>query len=198
MEDKKNKTSRRAFIAGFVGLFAGFSIASISISPLQRLTSLWFRIANNPKTLTNVEVKLYGLAKGETMAVTWQGETIYVLRRTDEIIASMKTASDDLYYNANSKGDALPNNFDRRLRSSNPEYLIVNGMCTHLGCPTTPVMPETDEYFTEGGFFCGCHGGRFDFSGRVLAGTPPPKNLKIPPYHFKDEHTLVIGQGENG
>ena len=195
------KVSRRNFVFGTLGVvggfIGGFYTAVPSTPALQRLTRFWLRIANNPKTLTNVEVSVIGLAKGETMAATWQGKTIYIVRRTDEMIASMETASDDLYSDASSKRDVLPSDYSNKLRSLNPEYLVVNGMCTHLGCATSPVTPGELDYFPEGGFFCGCHGGMFDLSGRVLKGTPPPKNLFVPPYYFKDEDTIVIGQSES-
>ena len=198
MENKQKNKGRRGFLFGILGFFVGYITALASIPSLQHLTSLWFRIANNPKTLTNVEINLFGLVKGETMAVTWQGKTIYIIRRTEEMITAMESAPDEIYVDTYSKLDNLPSNFSNKLRSLNPNYLVVNGMCTHLGCATAPVLPGKLEYFPEGGFICGCHGGKFDLSGRALAETPPPQNLYVPPYYFKDENTIIIGQSENG
>ncbi len=195
-DESKKKTTRRVFLVGGIGVVAGFCVAAFSIPSLQKLTSLWFRIARNPKTLTNTEVDLQGLQPGETMSTVWNNRPIYILRRTPEMIENVKNLTDSQIRFVNFEMKELPQGTDPILRSKEPEYLVVDGLCTHLGCSLAPMQPGQSELLPIGGFFCGCHGGRFDLAGRVLHGTAPPENLIVPPHYYKDATTLVIGQND--
>jgi len=191
MEANK-KSTRRNFIFGTIGFLGGYTAAAFTIPSFQRLTSLWFRIIRDPSTLTNVEVNISSLSPGESMATTWKNRTIYIVRRTPEMLASLETDM-SLFYDPTSSNSAQPEKANNKTRSLIPEYLIVDGTCTHLGCPINPVMPGTNSNLPLGGFICGCHNGKFDLAGRVYRGTPPPANLEVPPHYFKDENTIVIG-----
>lgn len=114
------------------------------------------------------------------------------MHRTPEIVASLEKDM-SLFYEPMSVNSAQPENVDNQTRSINPQFLVVDGTCTHLGCPINPVMPGDSEYLPSGGFVCACHGGKFDLAGRVYKGTPPSANLEVPPHFYKDKNTIVIG-----
>ena len=193
MASEKFKCGRRQFLAGAIGAIGGYAIASETIPALRHLVRLQFEIARNPKKLTNTEVSLFGLAPGQTMAAAWNNNTVYIMHRTQQEIGALETSKVQLA-DPDSDVPNQPTFAKNPLRSLKPEYLVVTGMCTHLGCSIAPVKAGEYPFIPEGGFYCACHGGLFDLAGRVYMGTPPPTNLQVPPHHFKDEHTLIIGQ----
>lgn len=187
---------RRSFLIGIIGALAG-SATTIALTPLlQRLTGFWINTLRNPKTVTNTEVNLSSLRVGETMAADWNGNVIYILHRTPEMIAEIENDIPRHLADPNSEtgNNPLPKNSLPKFRSLTKKFLVVNGMCTHVGCPTEPVISGQIPRLPTGGFYCACHGGMFDAAGRVLTSVPPPQNLFVPPHYFKDEHTLVIGE----
>ena len=99
----------------------------------------------------------------------------------------------------NSELSVQPNFAKNTFRSIKPEYLVVEGVCTHLGCAPIEkfaIAPADMGPDWEGGFFCPCHGSKFDLSGRVFSGVPAPSNLRIPPHHYENETTLIIGENQ--
>ncbi|MEM7611246.1 MAG: ubiquinol-cytochrome c reductase iron-sulfur subunit [Pseudomonadota bacterium] len=142
-----------------------------------------------------VEVNVASLEPGQMTRKQWRGRTVYVLRRDQEMldrIERMKPLLADPDSAASTQPDYTANDF----RSVRPEVLVVFGQCTHLGCAPAPrfdVQPADlgDDWL--GGFFCACHGSKFDMAGRVFAGVPAPTNLEIPPYRFIGENIIEIG-----
>ena len=122
---------------------------------------------------------------GQMVVVEWRGKPVYVLRRTPEQIAGL-TSIDDSLKDPNSDGSDQPAYISGAPRSLNEEYLVVVGLCTHLGCVP---LGEKGDYKA---WFCPCHGSHYDTSGRVRKG-PAPKNLEIPKYEFVDNNTIKIG-----
>ncbi|MDH3510591.1 MAG: ubiquinol-cytochrome c reductase iron-sulfur subunit [Gammaproteobacteria bacterium] len=190
--DSEIRPKRRSFLLAAFGFATGFVVAALSIPSFQKLTRLWFRIANDPSTLTNVEVDIRELPPGETMAVTWKNRLVYVVRRTPEMLTAMQS-NDSQLLDPDSEYSQQIEGAQNDTRSLNSEVLVIDGMCTHLGCPVMPIAPGAKDWLPNGGFYCGCHGGKFDLAGRVYNGTPVPQNLQVPPYFFKDENTIVIG-----
>jgi ubiquinol-cytochrome c reductase iron-sulfur subunit len=147
-----------------------------------------------------VQVTLDGLDPGQLLKVQWRGQTIGILRRTEETLSLLPEVDSELKdpESQASEQPAFAQNEDRALRS---EYLVVNMHCTHLGC-VPQVIPEVGpqpfEENWKGGFFCPCHKSKFDMAGRVYKGVPAPTNLRIPPYSFIDETTLIIGVNPEG
>jgi ubiquinol-cytochrome c reductase iron-sulfur subunit len=135
---------------------------------------------------------------GQMTAINWRKQQIYVVRRTPEMLASLKKA-ESLLKDPNSEDSDQPEYARNEVRSRNPEYLVIIGTCTHLGCLPKPrferAIPELGADW-PGGFFCPCHGSKFDMAGRVFEGSPASVNLRIPPYSFRDENTLVVGVDE--
>lgn len=136
---------------------------------------------------------------GAMITVAWRGKPVYIVRRTDESVALLDTLADRLKDPANDNKDQQPAYADNVARSRKTDVAVIEGVCTHLGCAPKfhpEVKPEPFDAEWKGGFFCPCHGSRFDLAGRVFKGSPAAANLKIPPHSYLDENTLVIGVDE--
>lgn len=150
-----------------------------------------------------VEVDISGLAPGQLLRVEWRGKPVWVLRRTPEMLASLPSVEPKLADpDSQRTGYPTPPYAQNEARSIKPEYLVVVGICTHLGCsPTayfqTGAQPGLPTGW-PGGWLCACHGSTFDLAGRVFANKPAPDNLEIPPYVFSADGTKVtIGVEED-
>ncbi len=130
----------------------------------------------------------------------WRGKPVWVIRRTQEMLESLKKAAGNLTDPA-SKSSQQPAYAKNEYRSLKPDVMVMEGVCTHLGC--SPQMKPADakaEMGAEwaGGFYCACHGSKFDLAGRVFRGAPAPTNLVVPPYTFLSDSTLLIGEDKKG
>jgi ubiquinol-cytochrome c reductase iron-sulfur subunit len=193
--DGVNKRRRRFLVAttsavGAVGV--GFAAVPFIKS--------WKPSAKAQAVGAPVQVSLNGLKPGQIVKVQWRGQTIGVLRRSSETLALLPELDDVLRDPASQESDQpkFAQNENRALRD---EFLVVNMHCTHLGC-VPQVLPEVgpQPFDTDwkGGFFCPCHKSKFDMAGRVYKGVPAPANLRIPPYSFLDDRTLIIGVNPEG
>ena len=140
-----------------------------------------------------VEVPLSSLEPGEMIRVVWRGKLVYVLRRTSDMLKRLSDVTDLLRDPDSLEVDIQPVYTVNEHRSLNPEYLVVEGSCTHLGCAPLPQFEVTPSSDWFGGFFCPCHGSKYDLSGRVYKGVPAPTNLKVPPYSFSQTNVITIG-----
>ena len=143
-----------------------------------------------------VEVDIGRLGPGEKLIVEWRGKPVWIVHRTKDMLAAVR-ADDPRVADPNSSRSEQPVYATNEYRSLKPEYLVLVGICTHLGC--SPVdrferQPEPFEADWRGGFYCPCHGSLFDLAGRVYKNKPAPTNLTVPPYRFVTEATLVIGE----
>jgi len=143
-----------------------------------------------------VEVDIAKLEPGQMMTVEWRGKPVWIVRRTKEALDNLKALTAELR-DPQSTASVQPAYVDAQHRALNPEYLVVLGVCTHLGCSPTfrPELAPADlgpEW--KGGFFCPCHGSRFDLAGRVYQGVPAPLNLEVPAYNFVSETRILVGQ----
>jgi len=147
-----------------------------------------------------VQVNIEGLEPGQILKVQWRGQTIGILRRSKEVL-DLLPSMDDRLRDPLSQESEQPSFAQNEGRALNEEFLVVNMHCTHLGCvpqviPTVGAEPFDDDW--KGGFFCPCHKSKFDMAGRVFKGVPAPTNLRIPPYSFIDDKTLIIGVSPEG
>ena len=137
------------------------------------------------------------LEPGQMTTVEWRGKPVYVLRRTEQQISDLEGLNDTLKDPESNEDGSQPEYIEGVERAIRPEFFVVEGLCTHLGCAPKyrPEVGASDLGGEEwlGGFFCPCHGSKFDLSGRVYAGAPASKNLIIPPYSYEDDKVLVIG-----
>jgi ubiquinol-cytochrome c reductase iron-sulfur subunit len=145
------------------------------------------------------ELDISKVEPGQMTIVTWRKQPIYVVRRTADMVASLKGHDGALKDPTSDKSDQPPY-AKNEFRARKPEYLVLIGTCTHLGClPKQRFQADTPEMGASwpGGFFCPCHGSRFDLAGRVFEGSPASVNLRVPPYTFSNERTLVVGVDES-
>jgi len=134
---------------------------------------------------------------GAILKVMWRGQAIYIVRRTPEMLAALTTpAVIDRLRDPESKESDQPSYAQNDTRALKPEYLVLVGVCTHLGCaPLDRFQPQDPELGATwpGGFYCPCHGSKFDLAGRVFKDVPAPLNLRVPPYRFINEGVIQIG-----
>lgn len=184
--------SRRHFltvatsVTGAVGL--GFAAAPFVVS---------FRPSARAQALgAPVEVDIGKLEPGAMLRVSWRGQAVWILRRTDAMLAALDSRPAQLADPESLKSDQ-PEYARNNARAIRPEFLVVIGNCTHLGCAPIErfdVAPEDLGPDWLGGFYCPCHGSRFDLAGRVYANMPAPTNLPIPPYRFVTDSLIVVGE----
>jgi ubiquinol-cytochrome c reductase iron-sulfur subunit len=191
-QEKVDKTRRNLLVAtSVVGGAAGVGAAVPFVASM--LPSERAKAAGAP-----VEVDLSRLAPGELSIIEWRGKPVWVIRRTKEMLDSLKAAEPRLTDPA-SKSSEQPKYAQNEYRSAKPELMVMEGVCTHLGCsPQLKAADAKAEMGSDwaGGFYCPCHGSKFDYAGRVFRGAPAPTNLKVPPYTFVSDGTLVIGEDQ--
>ena len=142
-----------------------------------------------------VKADISGLKPGEMQIEKWRGKPVWILRRSKESVAELAEMVDALR-DPESDVEQQPEYAKNGHRSVNPEYLVVVGLCTHLGCSPKYRAKDDGENLSadwKGGFFCPCHGSTFDLAGRVFKGVPAPANLLVPKYQFISETTILIG-----
>jgi ubiquinol-cytochrome c reductase iron-sulfur subunit len=142
-----------------------------------------------------VEADISKLGPGELLRVKWRGKPVWIMRRTEKNLEDLKTLDPKLADPA-SDMPQQPEYAKNPHRSRKPEIWVAVGICTHLGCSPTyrpEVAPEDLGPAWVGGFYCACHGSKFDLAGRVFSGVPAPTNLVIPPYQFLDDNTVLVG-----
>ncbi|MFS8606637.1 MAG: ubiquinol-cytochrome c reductase iron-sulfur subunit [Gammaproteobacteria bacterium] len=142
-----------------------------------------------------VEVDVSKIEPGAMLRVEWRGRPIYVLHRTDRMLQLLERVVGQLRDPASEESNQ-PSYAQNEYRSIRPNILVVEGVCTHLACAPMPrfeVAPADLGPDWVGGFYCPCHGSKFDLAGRVFAGVPAPTNLTVPPYRFLNDTTILIG-----
>jgi ubiquinol-cytochrome c reductase iron-sulfur subunit len=137
---------------------------------------------------------------GQKVDYAWRGLPVFVVRRTKEQLAVLPTLAPRLV-DPNSEVGQQPDYIKGPDRAIKPEWLVVIGICTHLGCVPEffpQIKPEPFDPNWKGGFFCPCHKSRYDIAGRVFDGVPAPANLQVPPYHFVSDTLIQIGVDPQG
>lgn len=186
---KSSPARRRLVVATSVvwGVWAvGFSVPFVaSLSPSARS-----RAAGAP-----VEADLAGLTPGGLMTVAWRGKPVWVLHRTPDMFARLPHI-DALLADPESRSSQQPEYCRNTARSIRPEFFVALALCTHLGCVPTfrsDLAPTDLGPQWPGGFYCPCHGSKFDLAGRVFKNVPAPLNLEIPPHRYLSESRLRVG-----
>ena len=141
-----------------------------------------------------VEVPIGSMQPGEMVRVMWRGRLVFVLRRSEEMLARLPDTIGELADPDSEVTDQQPDYTANATRSLKPEYLIIEGSCTHLGCAPLEDFEVRPSENWGGGFFCPCHGSKFDLAGRVYRGVPAPTNMRVPPHRFVRDDLILIGQ----
>ncbi|MGY0559123.1 MULTISPECIES: ubiquinol-cytochrome c reductase iron-sulfur subunit [unclassified Luteimonas] len=198
-EDPVN-TGRRRFLTATTAVVGAVGVGAAAIPFIKS----WNPSARALTAGAPVTVDISGLQTGQRMIVEWRGQPVWVVRRTQQILDLLPTLdsllSDPLSKNADQQPDYVLEG-DPELRSLRPEVLVLVGICTHLGCSPEMVAeigPAPFDADWKGGYFCPCHKSKFDMSGRVYAGMPAPANLVVPPHHYVDDNTIVVGVDPEG
>ncbi len=140
-----------------------------------------------------VEVSIGSMQPGEMVRVLWRGRLVYVLRRTEEMLARLNDNLDMLRDPKSEVVEQQPEYAANDTRSVKRDFLVIEGSCTHLGCAPLEDFAVRPADNWSGGFFCPCHGSKFDLAGRVYNGVPAPTNLRVPPHRFVRDDLLLIG-----
>jgi ubiquinol-cytochrome c reductase iron-sulfur subunit len=149
-----------------------------------------------------VEVDISKLESGQMLTVEWRGKPVWILRRTPEMLKSLAAVEKLLADPASAVTDQQPEYAQNEARAIKPEILVLVGICTHLGCSPDKRLDAGvasglgDEW--KGGFFCPCHGSKFDLAGRVYKNVPAPTNLVVPPHAYLSETRIIIGADQQG
>lgn len=170
------KPTRRQFLYISAGAVGAVGVAGLAYPFIQSMNP-----SADVLALSSIDVNLQPIAPGQAITVVWRGKPVFIRHRTAEEIAREQQVVPQ----------NLPDPQEDGMRVKKPEWLVVIGICTHLGCVPQGQKP-TDKRGEFGGWFCSCHGSEYDVSGRIRRG-PAPKNLTVPAYTFINDRTIRIG-----
>jgi ubiquinol-cytochrome c reductase iron-sulfur subunit len=199
MGDNELDQGKRRFLLTATGVAGGVATAAAAVPFVaSMLPSERARAAGAP-----VEADISNLAPGEKVTVEWRGQPVWIVRRTPEMLESIKGSADKVADPRSERkpGELTPAYARNEFRSIKPEVFVAVGICSHLGCSPQDKFKAGAEAFEgswKGGFYCPCHGSLFDLAGRVYKNKPAPDNLKVPPYKFLSDTRILIGEDGKG
>ena len=192
MGDDTIDTSRRRFLTAATSVIGGVGVA-VAATPF---IASWFPSTRTQALGAPVKIDVSKLELGAQLTVEWRGQPIWVIHRTEEMVNKLPSLN-NILRDPESEHDQQPSYAKNEWRSIKPSYLVLVGLCTHLGCvPMYRPDIGSIEPTWPGGFFCPCHGSKFDLAGRVFKGVPAPLNLLVPPYHFASETVIIVGEDQ--
>lgn len=197
MADSNVDRGKRRFLLAATGVAGGVAGVAVAVPFIMSMTpSARARAAGAP-----VEVDLSKVEPGMMITEEWRGKPVWIVHRTRDMIDALSRTDGEVADPASSV-PMQPSYAKNVARSIKPEYLVLVGICTHLGCsPTQKLAPGVDSGLGSdwpGGFFCPCHGSKFDLAGRVYKGVPAPTNLEVPPHMYLSDTRLLIGEDSKG
>ncbi|RKZ85475.1 MAG: ubiquinol-cytochrome c reductase iron-sulfur subunit [Gammaproteobacteria bacterium] len=190
--------SKRRFLTTAASVVVGGAGAAAVAVPFvtSMLPSAKAQAAGAP-----IDVDISKLEIGQQMTVEWRGKPVWIVRRSTATIESLASLDEQLRDPGSSVASQQPEYCVNETRSIRDELIVLVGVCTHLGCSPTyrpELAPEDLGSDWKGGFFCPCHGSKFDLAGRVYKGVPAPTNLVVPPYYFQGDNRIVVGEDAQG
>lgn len=196
MASQKIDRARRRFLTQATSVIGGAGLLAGAVP----FAGSWSVSARAQAAGAPVETDISKLEPGQKVTYEWRGKPVWVVRRTERLLATLDELEPKLVDPQSSASDQPPYCENKyRAREGHREVLVMIPICTHLGCvPSYRPEPTPADLGPDwlGGFFCPCHGSRYDVSGRVYTAQPAPRNMPIPPHRFLDEHRLVIGADE--
>ncbi len=194
MSEDGADTGRRRFLLGSTSVVGAAGVVGVAVP----FVGSWNPSAKARAAGAPVKVDISRIEEGGILGPipAWRGKPIFIVRRTQESLDAMATLTDELV-DPDSTEPEQPEYATNAYRSRDPEILVLVGLCPHLFCSPTPriaLRPEPFDAQWKGGFFCPCHGSRFDLSGRVYKNSPASRNMEVPPYYYETESILVIGE----
>ncbi len=185
---------RRRFLIGATSVVG----AAGAVGVATPFVKSWNPSAKAKAAGAPVEINVSKLEAGQQVVAEWRGKPVFIVRRTGDMLENISSENGRLR-DPSSNESEQPGYAQNEYRSRNNEFLVLIGLCTHLGC-SPKYMPEVQSMDFDakwkGGYYCPCHGSRFDLAGRVYKGVPAPTNLVVPPYSFKGDGVIVIGVDE--
>ena len=192
MSEQEIDLKKRRFLTNATSVVGAVGVGFVMVPFL----SSWMPSARAKAAGAPVDVDISKLEDGQLVRVLWRKKPVWIFKRDKDTVARLDTLNDVLV-DPNNEEPQQPDYAKNKWRSINPEIAVIIGICTHLGCSPT-YRPEVgaadlggDEW--QGGFYCPCHGSKFDLAGRVYKNTPAPTNLAIPPYHFVSDTLIRLG-----
>jgi len=191
MSDKPDDISRRRTLVRLTAAAGGVAAAGAAVPFIASLApSERARAAGAP-----VEADIESLKPAVLRTIEWRGQPVWILRRTPDMLQRLASAEPLLIDPGSRVGSQQPDYAKNPTRSIEPEVLVTVALCTHLGCiPSYYPAPDSLQPGWPGGFYCPCHGSKFDLAGRVYRGSPAPTNLVIPPHRYLSAGRLVVGE----
>ncbi len=194
-EDSVN-TGRRNFLIGATTVVGSAGVVGVAVP----FVGSWNPSAKALAAGAPVKVDISKLVAGEMLGPipAWRDKPIFVVKRSQQMLEQLNSRNDRLADPASDR-EQQPLYAKNDTRSIRPDVLVLVGLCTHLSCSPKfrpVVQPEVYDEKWIGGFFCPCHGSKFDLAGRVYSGVPAPSNLEVPPYFYESESVIVIGKDE--
>ncbi len=189
MSNNGVNTGRRRFLTAATSVVGAAGVVGVAVP----FVGSWNPSAKAKAAGAPVKQDISKIEPGQMITVEWRGKPVFIVRRTQEALESIKKA-DPLVRDPASNESTQPAYAKSEFRSIKEEVLVLLGVCTHLGC-APQYKPEVGAISHDwlGGFFCPCHGSKFDLAGRVFQGVPAPTNLEIPPYRFVSDTVIEIG-----
>ncbi|UTV28063.1 ubiquinol-cytochrome c reductase iron-sulfur subunit [Photobacterium atrarenae] len=193
MSNAPVSNGRRRFLTATTSVVGGLGAVAVAVPFIKS----WNPSAKAKAAGAPVEVDISKLEDGQMVRVEWRGKPVWVVRRSEAIIEELG-GHDDQLRDPSSDEPQQPGYAQNQLRSVKPEIFLAVGICTHLGCSPTYLPDSFSEQVSgvSAGFFCPCHGSKFDMAGRVFSGVPAPLNLVVPPHMFLDDNTILVGVDE--
>ncbi|MAN52749.1 MULTISPECIES: ubiquinol-cytochrome c reductase iron-sulfur subunit [Marinimicrobium] len=193
-DDVVNKTRRRVLTAA-TSVVGAVGVVGAAVP----FVGSWNPSAKAKAAGAPVRANIGKMEPGQMITVEWRGKPVYIVRRTQESIAGLEKV-EDVLRDPNSEQPQQPEYAQNQTRSIREEFLVLLGLCTHLGCaplfrPEVGVADLGGENW-QGGFFCPCHGSKFDMAGRVYTGVPAPLNLEVPPHRYEGDNLLIVGEDQ--
>ena len=194
-EDSVN-TGRRNFLIGATTVVGSAGVVGVAVP----FVGSWNPSAKALAAGAPVKVDISKLSAGEILGPipSWRDKPVFVIKRSDSMLEVLNTLNDRLA-DPESQREQQPSYAQNETRSIRPDVLVLVGLCTHLSCSPKfrpAIQPEVFDEEWIGGFFCPCHGSKFDLAGRVYAGVPAPSNLEVPPHFYESDSVIVIGEDE--
>ncbi len=190
MSSAPENNGRRRFLTIATAVVGGVGAAGVAVPFIKS----WNPSEKAKAAGAPVEYDVSKMAPGQLVRIKWRGKPVYVVRRSKEVLAELANGHDDQLKDPNSIEPQQPEYANNSYRSLDPEYMVLVGVCTHLGCAPNYRPGDFDEVVAgvQNGFFCPCHGSKFDMAGRVFQSVPAPINLVVPPHMFTGS-MLMIG-----
>jgi ubiquinol-cytochrome c reductase iron-sulfur subunit len=195
MAEQTTDLSRRRFLTATCAVVGGAGVATAAIPFVNAFRPSAKALSAGAPTLSDISK----LTEGAQLIEVWRKQPVWIIRRSKEILALLEAQNGRLKDALNTEAAQQPKYATNINRSIRPEILVLIGVCTHLGCSPKyhpELKAEAWDSEWKGGFFCPCHGSKFDMSGRVYNGSPAPTNLEVPPYRFVDDNTIIIGEDQ--